>query len=142
MRGNPITGATYIKRERGPVPKSVVTTLRKLKSEGKISVKEPQYAFDVRRFFSLTDGVDTSAFTDEELGIADAALGAVCATTANRISEMTHDLIWEAAGMGEEIPLYATLAANKGVVSVETMAWAVKESKAWVAQRNAQLQPA
>lgn len=37
---------------------------------------------------------------------------------------MSHDAIWEAAYIGEEIPVYATLAANEGEITPEVLAWA------------------
>ena len=39
---------------------------------------------------------------------------------------MTRDAIWDAAYDGEEIPIWATLAANDGEITPDVIAWANK----------------
>ena len=40
---------------------------------------------------------------------------AICGVTASRISDMSHDAIWDAAYTGEEIAIYAVLAADEDI---------------------------
>lgn len=124
--GTSITGDKYVKRERGPVPKHILATIRELEREGKIKVRQPEFTFDVRKFISLADP-DTTLLSDAEKALTREVLLAVCNHTATRISDMTHDIIWGAAKEGEEIPLCATLAGYEGEITEAVLAWADRE---------------
>src|SRR4051794_39698051 len=53
--GDPVTGATYIKRQYGPVPSDILPTLRQLEAEGKLSIRTvDHYEKDKKEFFALT----------------------------------------------------------------------------------------
>lgn len=121
--GQTITGDTYVKREKGPVPRHILATIRELRDEGAIAVQEPEYLYDTRRFVALTPPSD-DGLTAIEKEMAQAALSAVCGKTATAVSEETHDIVWEAAVEGEEIPIRATLAARAGEVTGEVLSWA------------------
>lgn len=123
MNGVPVSGETYVKRKKGPVPAHILATLRALEEEGKILIREPEYQYDPRKYLSL-DSPDASKLSDEERELAKSVLGTVCGYSANEISEITHDIIWSAAAEGEEIPLSATLAAEKGTITDAVRAWA------------------
>lgn len=124
--GQTISGEThYLKRQFGPVPKKILAAISELKSEGKILVRETEYFGKPKREFISLKNADTSKFTSEEIEIVDAVLGVICDHhTAASISDMSHDLIWEAAELGEEIPVYAVLAAHAGASSKDDMKWA------------------
>ena len=51
--GKPITEAVYVKRKRGPVPQTVLETLRELEREGKIAARKPEFDYDSWKFSSL-----------------------------------------------------------------------------------------
>lgn len=123
LNGVSITGDKYVKRQNGPVPLHILETLRQLEREGKIKIREPEQQFDVRKFFSL-DAPNTDALSENEKALAQSVLEAVCSHSATAISEMSHDVIWHVARIGEEIPLYATLAAVEGEITDESLAWA------------------
>jgi Protein of unknown function (DUF4065) len=119
-----ITGETYVKRKRGPVPKAILQTLRELRAEGKIHIEEPAFQYEIRRFVSLQKP-DASMFSPVEIGIITAVLAEVCDRhTASSISDLSHDQIWDAANEGEELPLFATLASQPGEITEEAMGWA------------------
>lgn len=121
--GKAITGDRYVKRGMGPVPKHILATVRELANEGAIAVQEPEFQYDTRRFVALTAPAH-EALSDEERSFAQAALAAVCGMSANAASEETHDIIWEAAAEGEEIPIEATLASKAGEITNDVLAWA------------------
>jgi len=123
LNGVSITGDSYVKREKGPVPKFILATLRELVSEGKVAIKEPEYPFDVRKFLSLETAA-TDTLSHEEIELAREILSIVCGHTATDISDMTHDQVWEAARIGEEIPLHATLAGLEGAITDNVLSWA------------------
>lgn len=124
--GQTISGEThYVKRQFGPVPKKILAAINDLKSEKKILVRETEYFGKPKREYISLESADTSKFTSEEIEIVDAVLGVICDHhTAASISDMSHDLIWEAAELGEEIPVYAVLAAQAGAPSKDDMKWA------------------
>lgn len=123
LNGVPVTGETYVKRQKGPVPSHILATLRELKDDGKILIQEPEYQFDTRKYLSLVSP-PTDILSDEERVLASTILDAVCGYTANGISELTHDVIWDAAAEGEEIPLKATLVSETGEVTSSVREWA------------------
>ncbi len=122
--GASITGETYVKRQYGPVPKSILETLRTLGEEGKIFEREPRAEYQPKEFVALT-APDMSAFAERDLRLLDAVIQEICWNhTATSISGASHDQIWKAAALGETIPLYAVLAAEPAEVTEEDMDWA------------------
>jgi hypothetical protein len=122
--GAGLTGETYIKRQFGPVPKNILSVLSELEKEGKIVTREPLVAYQPREHVAITPP-DISLFSERELRLIDLVIEDVCKHhTSGSISELSHDQIWAAAALGEEIPLYATLAANAGEITEKDYAWA------------------
>ena len=132
--GAPITDETYMKQPKGPVPRHLLRMVRELEEEGKILVRMTQrFNYPFREFISLVDA-DSSAFSQREIEVIGDVMTAICdGHTATSISDLTHDQIWEAANIGEDIPLYATLAGEAGEITDEVTAWAdniIKEAEA------------
>lgn len=123
MNGVSMTGETYVKREKGPVPAHILSTLRELQGERKILIQEPEYLYDARKFISLVPPT-AGLLSDDERAMSASVLEAVCGRTTNEIIDMTHNIIWDAATMGEVIPLFATLAANEGEITEAVLDWA------------------
>lgn len=121
--GTSVTGEKYVKRQRGPVPARILSTLEELVAEDKIIIREPEFQYDSRKFLALARP-DPSVLSESERDLAATVLETVCGHSANDISELSHDIIWESAAEGEEIPLYATLAADKGEISEDVRLWA------------------
>ena len=124
LNGVSITGGSYKKRQHGPVPTHILKALEELSNEGKILVREPEYRFDTRKFIALT-APETDLLSEEERQMASAVLADILDHSANAVSEMSHDAIWHAAREGEEIPLYATLAATPGEITLDAIEWAM-----------------
>ena len=122
-KGSPIAESGYIKRRLGPVPKNILKTLRKLKEAGAIEIEEPVIMYEPRLFRSLKEPA-LKHLTEDEQNLIRLIIDYVTERTANCISEETHDIVWEAAHEGEEIPVYATLAANFGDITDEVLEWA------------------
>jgi hypothetical protein len=126
VTGEPVTGETYVKRQHGPVPRSILHTIHELERDQKIHVREHHYlpGRKIRIFVALEDA-DASAFDQQELEIIDFVVKHVCNDhSAASISELSHDVIWEAANDGEEIPLTATLIAQPAELREHIRAWA------------------
>jgi len=122
--GNSISGAKYVRRERGPVPHHVLVAIRELKEAGLISVREPAQQYEPREFVSLVSP-NKELFSDVEEGLVRTLVESICGHfTATEISELTHDDVWKAALEGEEIPLQATLVSEAGDYGAPVMKWA------------------
>ena len=120
--GKTISGEkSYIKRQHGPVPKKILLVLEQLKENEKILQRN---VGRLKEFIPLQPA-DPSQFTRKEQEIIDSVIEIVCNDhTASSISELSHDMIWEAAKEGEEIPVYAVLAANPGIITKDDQKWA------------------
>ena len=123
--GDSITGESYVRRERGPVPKRILATLKQLEKEDKIQIVEPKDKFDAREYISLTVP-KANHLSDSERDIAKSALDSVWGRTTKDVSDKSHDIAWEAAEDGEEIPFYTTLVSEKGEITDEVRNWAAK----------------
>jgi Antitoxin SocA-like, Panacea domain len=107
LRGEPITGATYIREKFGPVPRQIMPIRAELKREGYIKV------FEEGGLVRITADAkpDMSAFTKDELQTIDYWIEHIDKDhTAGSISDASHDYAWDIARMGEELPFYAILA--------------------------------
>ena len=126
--GTPLTGESYVKQQRGPVPRHVLETLRELQRDGSLAVREPEFGGACREFFSLKKPA-LDQFTAEQISLVDRLLSEICNNhTARSISEATHDALWEMAATGEEIPYEAFLAFNlRGDVDEDDVRWARAE---------------
>jgi Protein of unknown function (DUF4065) len=125
LHGRPITDAEYVKREHGPAPRRGLPAIEELKRRGRIVEPERQgFRFERRDLIALTDA-DVSKFSPAEISIVDAVIAEVCENyTATSISDFSHDQVWDAARMGEVIPLNAILASVAGEITDDDMAWA------------------
>ena len=121
--GTSLSGAHYVKRQRGPVPRAILATLRDLERDGSIYIEEPAFQYAPRMYVSRTPP-EIDHLSREECSFARDILNAVCEYSASDISEATHEEIWEAAEEGEEIPLYATLASGRGEITDAVRTWA------------------
>ena len=70
-------------------------------------------------------------FTAEEISLIDEAVDFVCLQhTAMGISDKTHDVIWQLAEIGEEIPYEAMWASSLDEVTADDVEWAKAVSRA------------
>ena len=125
-KGEPITGEHYIKQQFGPVVGSMVGVLKELQSEQKIVVRETEaYGNPKVDYIALSQPTNISAeFTADEISLVDEAIGFVCRHTALDISDKSHDIIWELAEIGEQIPYEAMLASRLDAVTKDDVRWA------------------
>ena|SRR5579859_1009924 len=123
--GTSVTGGTYVKRQHGPVPQHVLSILGELEGESAIVVRTSgRFGFNITEFMSRTDP-DTSPLSAQDIELAEDLRKHICDDhTANSISALSHDQVWEAANIGETIPMEATLASAPGEVTNELLAWA------------------
>jgi uncharacterized phage-associated protein len=109
--GKPLTGARYVKRQHGPVPACIPAIVNELVEEQKIFVRPATQQFDTTLYISLQEpGIDRN-FSASDIGNIDRIIDAVCdAHTASSISRKTHNEPWHLAELGEDLPLFTSLA--------------------------------
>lgn len=131
--GQSITGHTYVKRPRGPVPARILNTLDELKAENKVSVTDINFYGRMKKNYSAHQEPKHKIFEESELRLVDNLIHTICDHhTADSISESTHNIIWDAAEEGEEIPLYAVFASKPGSVTEQDMQWADDILEDWL----------
>lgn len=126
--GTPLTGATFIKREYGPVPAVIPDVIAELQSERKLFVRDvPVYRFEKKEYIPLTEPDIDTFFSASDILNIDRVIDMVCDMhTARTISEQSHNEAWQLAAIGEELPLYAALAVP-GEITEEDLKWADKK---------------
>jgi hypothetical protein len=126
--GHPITGATYVKRQFGPVPRDILASRQRLVARGFLVERQaPFFNYAQIQFITLTPP-DLSRFSADEVSIVDRVIEAICrGHSAASISGLTHDQVWEAAEIGEELPIYVILASRAGELTEGDMAWGRSE---------------
>jgi Protein of unknown function (DUF4065) len=123
--GQSITQCRYKKLQHGPVPTEIMPVLRELEEEGAILIEvQNYYGLTKKKFTSLIDPC-TDSLSNEELKFVDMLISVICDNyTAASISEASHDIVWGAARMGEEIPLNAILANDEAILDERDLQWA------------------
>lgn len=136
--GHPITGETYVKRPRGPVAKHMLKVLGDLEHDNAIAIRrQSKFGKEMNAYMALTEA-NTGALTPDELALVDEVRDVICnAHTADSISALSHDQVWEAANLGEIIPLSASLVADAGEPTDEMLKWAASVVARYEAQKAA-----
>jgi hypothetical protein len=128
--GESITGAIYIKRQFGPVPKHILDSRARLEASNAIVVRDAPYGggYLQKQFIALR-APDISMFSPEQISIVDGVLQEICRNhTATSISQLSHDIVWQSAEIGEEIPMSAAaFAGGIGEIDEVDMSWAQQE---------------
>lgn len=125
--GKSLSQSDYIKLQYGPVPKSAETAIEKLKDDGRLIVREDKVMGYSKKTFINTQKADLSEFSSDELKLVSVLTREICKNhTATSVSELSHDVVWEAAAMGETIPLSATLVSEPATITEDDKAWALQ----------------
>lgn len=123
--GKSITGEKYKKLQHGPVPSSILSVIRKIESDGVIARRQDSFhGYPQIQYLSLKDA-DISGFTGAQKNIIDEMIDVICNNhTANSISELTHNEMWNMAADNEEIPLYSVFTITPGEITSSDVEWA------------------
>lgn len=122
--GNSLTGSAYKKQQFGPVPRDFWQTLEELSSEGKVLIRDVQWFRNLKKEFISLVEPDISRFGASEISMIAQITHDICHHfTAESISDLTHDIIWELADMGEDIPYCAIYGAQLGEITQEDIQW-------------------
>ena len=105
--GESFTGTKYIKFPYGPVPDRDAFNLlnRMYFEEGLIDIIEEPDGFVTKNSYFATKSPDPGAFTEEEDKIIRFAADVALKYSASKLSDMTHDEVYNQTPMRAEIPL-------------------------------------
>jgi hypothetical protein len=127
--GASITGASYVKRQFGPVPRSILEARARLRQSGAIIERKVPYGNQQQTQVIALSEPDISSFSADQISLVDRVIQAICFNhAATSISWLSHDLVWESARIGEEIPMRAAAFAGAiGEIDETDMEWATGE---------------
>jgi hypothetical protein len=125
--GEPLTGMKFIKMPYGPVPQQMDEALNELQIEKHLLIKDTKWNGRPKVEFIVLDEPSPEVFKPKHLMSVNNAVLAICKNhTAETISKVSHDSIWEMAVLGEEIPLYAAF-GKPGELQIEDVQWAMEQ---------------
>lgn len=132
QRGEPITGAKYVKRQNGPTADALLPIRKELADDGAIKFwRDRKFAGDYAKdVYEALKPPPAKFLTAKERRVVDYWIKHICMEhTAASISEESHGYAWEIAAMGEELPMYAVLAERGREPEGDELAWAQDEAR-------------
>jgi len=122
VTGKSITGATYQRRQFGPVPKQIAAARQRLVASGRVRFDEISYFGRPLERMTPLEGADVSAFTLGELQLISEVVRGLRDLNGSQASEMSHQEVgWILAADGETIP-YETVFLNAPALTTEDIA--------------------
>ena len=111
--GRPITGATYEKRQHGPLARELYSTLDHLKANNKIAERRADHYGKTQHQFWALEVPELEGLTAHDVATLSDYTRLICENfTAAGISDVTHNAAWKLARTGEVIPFAAFLVAS------------------------------
>jgi hypothetical protein len=129
LHGKSITGSRYIKHKYGPVPDDEAYLILQQMSFPLHLVEvieEPIGHVTQNSYYPIAEP-DYSVFTRSQIDIINYAAQTAWKYTASRLSDMTHDEIYNETPMGEEIPL--NLICTMSISGYDTMPFTEQEKE-------------
>ena len=114
--GVPITGATYVKLPRGPVPRQLVSVREELSNTGDICMRKDIYhGYPQERMIPIR-GANLDLFMAKEIALVDDIIQKLWGINAANISDYTHRLAgWRIAADGDDIPYESVFISDEGL---------------------------
>jgi hypothetical protein len=104
--GAPITGATYRRRQFGPVPSELGAECHRLVAAGEACWQDQERLGYVQKRFIPLRKPDLSAFSANEIAQVDAVVFSLWDQSGRQVSDLSHEsmLGWQLADDGDVIP--------------------------------------
>lgn len=124
--GKPLTGVEYLKQSFGPTARHLSWATKQLETNKKIHISIRNfYGYQKKDFVSL-DEPKSNKLNQEEKNLILSIIDFVCSRNAKEISEMSHNIAWETADLGEVIPYVSAHALWPIEVTDEDIEWGEK----------------
>jgi hypothetical protein len=130
LHGSGITGATYVKHKFGPVPNDeAFLLLNQMAFPLRLIevVEEPVGHVTQNSYYNLAEP-DYALFTRSQIDILNYAAATAWKYSASRLSDMTHDDVYNQTPMGEAIPLELVCSMTASGYDTEPFTEAEKEA--------------
>jgi hypothetical protein len=103
--GKSITGAVYVHRPRGPMPRSFYRELESLQDIGDAVVARKRYYTQDQERLVARREADLSRFTPEEIALVDHVIAELRDMNASEVSDLSHlEAAWRFVDAGSDIP--------------------------------------
>jgi hypothetical protein len=113
--GEPVTGAKYIKLEKGPIPDMWSDLLKEMETSGAILIQtEPYYDYTQQRIVACREA-ELTQFSGRDIALVHDIMRRVASMSASEISEVSHDIKWKSAKLNEPIPYEASLLSDEPI---------------------------
>jgi hypothetical protein len=132
-QGEPITGARYMKLDHGPAPRRLLPVLNDLIESKSAAVQEKPLLSGKKqkRLISLREP-DLSLFSAPQIEIVHKVIELLEHTTAEEVSDISHDRVWKIAELNEDIPYESAFISDEGVTNTDKRrAEALAEEHGW-----------
>lgn len=127
--GNALTGADYVKQKFGPTARHLTKALNWLSASGFVRIETTDYfGFEKKVYHSLRQP-QPGALSNSEVSLIEDVIDFVCAKSAREISDLSHNLAWEVASMGERIPYAAVMGWHATEITPRDIESAIVEAK-------------
>lgn len=128
-KGVPLTGVDYLKQQFGPTARNLSWAIEKMVENGRIRVdRRLFYGFEKKDYIAIEKPEPNRLGNDEQALLND-VIEFVVGRTAKEISELSHDVAWQAASMGERIPYAAAFGLQAGEISPEEIDEYIEEAR-------------
>jgi uncharacterized phage-associated protein len=125
----PLTGVDYLKQQFGPVARHLSSILAELVREKKLQINERDYFGFKKKDYIAVKSQAATPLSNSEINLLNEVIDFVCARTAKEISELSHDIAWRLADIGERIPYAAVLGMEPVAITQEDVEFAVAEAE-------------
>ena len=122
-KGGLLTGARFIKEKRGPVAAAMVPILEELVEEGKLEIRTVKVIDHWRTEYLTKAEPDIQSISQDDIREVADAIDEVCPMTASAASLATHNEPWQLAELGEDLPLFTSLALPAEITEAD-LRWA------------------
>lgn len=123
--GKPITGATYMHEDRGPIPRELLPQRRQLLESGELELEDRTIAPDRTQQRPIAIRcADMQVFTEPEASLLKSVASSFRNITANRASEWSHGFVgWQLTVKGEDIPYFTAFIGDSDELTRGDIEW-------------------
>jgi hypothetical protein len=117
--GQPITGVTYIKLPKGPVPKMIHKLLNQMIDDSELALVVGEYFDKEQKRFLPCREANLDLLNAREVAIIDTVIERFREHNGSEVSDISHDRAWRIAGMKKEIPYQAAYISDEAPTGYE-----------------------
>lgn len=121
--GEPITGAQYMKLDKGPAPTHLVPVRKEMLASGEIALESRQYYTYQQTVLKPLRKPNLQVFKARDIALVDAIIRELRQLDASELSDLSHNRAWQIANEREAIP-YEAIFLSDASLTEDDIAWA------------------